>query len=125
MLRTKSAFSGFVAGLCSCVLALATILYTPAAQGDVIAPDGTICPDYHTPIPHPDDHGGWVCVPGEALTCTHIVQAMTGAAGVFGISAFLFGVAPVPGARIPAIVAGGLAATFAFGAWYLSVLCDT
>lgn len=124
MLRIKSAFSGFVAGLCSCVLALAMILYTPAAQGDVIAPDGTICPDYNTPIPDPDDHGGWVCVPDEALTCTHIVQTLAGGAAVFGISAALFGVAPIPGSRIPAAIALLLSATFGFSAWYLSLFCD-
>ena len=120
MKRKKPSLSGFVAGVCSCVMALTMILYAPAVGAQVIAPDGTQCPDAHTPIPIGD--GTWGCAPGT--NCKAVVQAMTGAAGAFGISAFLFGVAPVPGARIPAIVAGGLAAAFAFGAWYLSVICD-
>lgn len=59
-----------------------------------------------------------------SLTCSHIVQGLSGGASVFAISAALFGVAPVPGSRLPAAISLILSATFAFGAWYVSVLCD-
>ena len=64
------------------------------------------------------------CLDKSQLTCDHIVQGLSGGASVFAISAALFGVAPIPGSRLPAAIALILSATFAFSAWYVSVLCD-